>query len=65
MKDLQEQLPSNFYRIHRSFCVNADYVAKIERYCVTLVTGEVLPIPKMRYTQIREALTALIEKRHS
>lgn len=65
MKDLQEQLPSNFYRIHRSFCVNVNYVAKIERYCVTLVTGEVLPIPKMRYTQIREALTALIEKRHS
>ncbi len=63
LKDLQEQLPPNFYRIHRSFCVNGDYVAKIERYCVTLITGEELPVPKMRYTQIREELTALIEKR--
>lgn len=63
LKDLQEQLPPNFYRIHRSFCVNSGYVTKIERYAVTLVTGEVLPIPKMRYTQIREELTALIEKR--
>ena len=63
LKDLQEQLPPNFYRIHRSFCVNSDYVTKIERYAVTLVTGEVLPVPKMRYTQIREELTALIEKR--
>lgn len=62
LKDLQGQLPPNFYRIHRSFCVNSDYVAKIERYCVTLITGEVLPVPKMRYTQIREELTALIEK---
>ena len=63
LKDLQGQLPPNFYRIHRSFCVNSNYVTKIERYCVTLITGEVLPVPKMRYTQIREELTALIEKR--
>lgn len=62
MKDLQPRLPKNFYRIHRSFCVNCDYVTKIERYCVALVTGEVLPVPKMRYTQIRDELTALIEK---
>lgn len=65
IKELEMQLPPSFYRIHRSFCVNSDYVAKIERYCVTLATGEVLPVPKKRYTQIREALTALIEKRSS
>lgn len=62
LKDLQRQLPQNFYRIHRSFCVNSDYVVKIKRYGVTLTTGETLPIPKMRYTQVREELTALIEK---
>lgn len=62
LKDLQKQLPPNFYRIHRSFCLNSDYVTKIERYAITLVTGEVLPVPKMRYTQIRNELTALIEK---
>ena len=60
---MQEQLPPNFYRIHRSFCINCDYVAKIERYTVTLVTGEMIPIPKTRYTQIREELTVLIEKK--
>lgn len=63
LKDLQERLPANFYRIHRSFYVNSDYVMKIRRYAVTLVTGEELPVPKMRYTQIREELTTLIEKR--
>lgn len=62
LKDLQKQLPPNFYQIHRSFYVNADYVAEIKRYTVTLITGEELPIPKMRYTQIRKELTALIEK---
>ena len=63
LKDLQTQLPPNFYRLHRSFCVNSDYVTEIKRYTVTLVTGEELPIPKMRYTQVREELTALIEKK--
>lgn len=62
LKDLQGQLPSNFYRIHRSFYVNCNYVTKIERYVVTMVTGEALPVPKMRYMQVREELTALIEK---
>lgn len=63
MKELQEQLPPNFYRLHRSYCVNSDYVEKIERYTVTLITGETLPIPKARYMQVREELTDLIEKR--
>lgn len=62
MKELAPQFPPNFYRLHRSYCINSDYVAKIERYRVTLITGETLPIPKMRYAQIREELTALIEK---
>lgn len=65
MKDLKEQLPPNFYRIHRGFYVNSNYVKKIERYAVTLVTGEELPIPKMRYMQVREELTALIESTHA
>lgn len=63
LKELMGQLPPSFYRIHRSFCVNSDYVTKIERYRLTLATGDVLPVPKMRYTQIRDELTALLEKR--
>lgn len=61
-KELTQQLPPYFYRLHRSFCVNSHYVTKIERYAVRLTTGEELPIPKMRYAQVREELTALIEK---
>lgn len=48
LKELEGQLLPNFYRIHRSFCVNSDYVAKIGRYVVTLATGETLPVPRMR-----------------
>lgn len=63
IRELEPELPDYFYRLHRSYFVNANYVAKIERYKLTLLNGEELPIPKMRYMQIREELTALIEKR--
>ena len=63
IKALEAELPPHFYRLHRSYFINCDYVAKIERYKLTLITGEELPIPKMRYTQIREDVTAIIEKK--
>ena len=63
IKELEAKLPSYFYRLHRSYFVNCNYVAKLERYELTLVTGERLPIPKMRYTQIRDDITEMIQKK--
>lgn len=63
IKELTSQLPSYFYRLHRSYFVNCNYVAKLERYELTLITGERLPIPKMRYTQIRDDITKMIQKK--
>ena len=43
--------------------MNCNYVAKIERYKLTLITGEELPIPKMRYMQIRNDITEMIQRK--
>lgn len=64
-KELEKKLPSNFYRLHRSYIVNCNYIEKIERYKLTLVTGEELPIPKMRYTQIRDEIREKIQKKEA
>lgn len=56
--ELEQKLPKNFYRLHRSYFVNCDYIAKIERYKLTLITGEELPVPKMRYMQIKDDIIA-------
>lgn len=61
INELKTELPPHFYRLHRSYFVNCDYVAKIERYKLTLITGEKLPVPKMRYMQIREDITSLFK----
>ncbi|MDO4265044.1 MAG: LytTR family DNA-binding domain-containing protein [Eubacteriales bacterium] len=62
IKELEPELPSCFYRLHRSYFVNCNYVEKIERYKLTLITGEELPIPKMRYMQIRNDITEMIQR---
>ena len=44
--------PDFFCRIHRSYLINCHHVSKVERYYVMLVTGETLPIPEKRYTEV-------------
>lgn len=63
IKNLEACLPADFYRIHRSYLVNCDYVAKIERYQLTLLTGEQLPIPKERYTTIRNEISTRLRSK--
>lgn len=49
---LASVLPDFFCRIHTSYLINCHHVSKVERYYVTLVTGETLPIPEKRYTEV-------------
>lgn len=63
VKEIMTQLPPHFYRVHRSYFINCDYVTKIARYQLTLVNDEVLPIPKMRYMQIKNDIAEIINKK--
>lgn len=55
LDNLEKELePYGFIRIHKSFLVNSHYIKKIRSYCVTLVTGKALPIPKNRFQKVKE-----------
>jgi len=55
--ELEELLPMpQFSRPHNSYLVNLSYVEKIERFCLHLNNGEVLPISNQRRPLFREAL---------
>lgn len=43
IKSLEEDLPDNFIRVHRSFIVNIDKVRVVERNCI-LLCGQPIPI---------------------
>lgn len=54
---LREFLPDIFYPIHRSYLVNCNHISAIRRFEVELVTGAILPIPALTYTQVKKDLS--------
>lgn len=62
--ELVPLFPEYFYRAHRSFLVNCNYISEIERYSLTLITGEKIPVPEKRYTSVRDDITAIMERKH-
>ena len=53
LSEWEKKLPDYFLRIHRSYLVNTGYITRLERYCVHLIGGDVLPVPAKKYSQIR------------
>lgn len=54
LTDVFEQLPqSGFYRSHRSYIVNLEYVAKMNKYAFTMQNGDKVTIAKNRYAEAK------------
>ncbi|MDD2979927.1 MAG: LytTR family transcriptional regulator [Hespellia sp.] len=51
-----EKLPPQFMRIHKSYVVNLTHIASICRYKATLTNGQILPISKARYMDLKRSL---------
>ena len=58
MKDLEEQLPDNFIRIHHSFIINLDCINKIDVNSV-IINNEEIPIG----ASYKEAFQEIIKPR--
>ncbi len=57
LKELESELPSDcFVRTHRSYLVNLEHIAEIERGNVILTDGCSVPISKNAYANVRLAL---------
>lgn len=62
LEALEKVLPSNFTRIHRSFLVDLDSVEELRthaggRYEAVLSSGDVLPVSRTRYRELREKMS--------
>ncbi len=56
ISELSAQAGDALVSVHRSYPVNPDYITTIERYSVTLATGDKLPIPEKKYNALRDIL---------
>lgn len=54
LTEVFEQLPrSGFYRSHRSYIVNLEYVSKMSKYAFTMQNGDKVTIAKNRYAEAK------------
>lgn len=53
ISEINALLPETFCSIHRCYTVNTRYVTAIRRHEVSLITGEVLPIPFHAYMRVK------------
>lgn len=60
LSQLMDQLPPEFFPLHRCYIVNTRYVTSVRRYEAELLDGIKLPIPAATYMQVKRELTAKI-----
>ena len=60
LDELTKQLPpyGGFFRVHRSYLVNLDYVQSISYRAVTMSSLTEIPIPRGKYNEVKEAFFA-------
>jgi len=64
LSEAYENLPrERFYRCHRSFIVNLDYVVRSAKYYFVMENGEKVTIAKNRYAEAKSILEKFIGKK--
>ena len=56
LKHLEQELSGEFVRVHRSYIINKNLIASIQRCSVTMVNGANIPIPYKKYVNVKEKL---------
>lgn len=54
----EKKLSNDFYRIHKSYIVNMNYIHSLERYTVILGDNIKLPVSKNKYIDLRTRLSS-------
>ena len=56
LEDIEKELSIyGFVRVHKSYVMNMKYVEKISSYILTMQNGNVIPIPRNRYAEVKQA----------
>lgn len=57
-----KKLPKQFYRIHKSYIINTDFLKSLKRYQVELSNDIILPLSKEKFMDFRVFINEIIEK---
>lgn len=56
LQELRQELPDNFYQIHRSYIINTKFLSSISCYEAELISNIKIPIPAAKYSSIKHFL---------
>ncbi|RKD33828.1 LytR/AlgR family response regulator transcription factor [Lacrimispora algidixylanolytica] len=59
---LEKCLPTHFFRCHRSFIVNMDFVMQISKTDLLITNGELIPVSKRKYQDFSIAFMKQMQK---
>lgn len=62
IRSLAEELPEDFYHIHRSYIINVRYLSCMYRYEAELLSGIKIPIPAANYNKVKKELDELLAR---
>ena len=61
LADIQQKLPTDFFRCNNSYIVNINYIEQImqdiSRYKISLITGEMLPLSRNKKRELKKLLS--------
>ncbi|MCI9656679.1 MAG: response regulator transcription factor [Lawsonibacter sp.] len=63
LEDLERRVDSRFFKCHRSYLVNLDYVRGCQAGRVTLSPGESIPVSRLRERELTQALLRHMKER--
>ena len=61
--ELERRVDGRFFKCHRSYLVNLDYVRRLQDGQVTLSQGEAVPVSRLRERELAQALLRWMEER--
>ncbi len=56
LDDFEKELPPYFLRIHKSYSVNMNMIRSINNNRIELFSGEVIPVAKAKYPEIKKSI---------
>lgn len=63
LEELEQCLPDNFFRCHKSYIINLAKVAAYRSEAATIKTGEAVPIARRKYSAFGKAFLSFLRER--
>lgn len=63
LEDFERQVDARFFRCHRSYLVNLDYVKGCQNGQIILIQGDVIPVSRLRKSALTQALLRHMKER--